>query len=78
MHTFAQHYLPSKLETYWAPVRVDFGQGEEVCGFPMFNVHELFAMLWDCDAFGETCFGSGGFEDVACFWQHVSHEDQLG
>ena len=80
LHGFAERYLPCKLEIYWALVRVDFGNGEEVVGFPMFCVHELLAMLWDCgpDRFGETCFGRGVLADLGDFWQHVSGEDRLG
>ena len=28
LHIFADAYLPCRLETYWAPVRVDLGNGE--------------------------------------------------
>jgi hypothetical protein len=76
LHTFSEHYLPCKLETYWALVRVDLGSGEEVVGFPMFCVHEYLSMLWDCGEtqFSQTCFGKGGFADLQNFWQHVSAE----
>jgi hypothetical protein len=76
LHRFADANLPCKLETYWAPVRIDLGNGEEIVGFPMFCVHEYLAVLWDAgpDRFATTCFRRGGEDDLGKFRERVSGE----
>ena len=77
LHKYVQSYLPLKLEKYYAPIRIDVGDQEDVMMLPMYPVHEFLGALWAMgqERFAMSCFGPEKHDSLIDFWTHVQHLD---
>ena len=58
------------------PIRVDYGDGPIVERFPIFPVHEIFAMVAQSpETFGKSCLLRQETTSLGEFWEHVRPQD---